>query len=88
MLKDFVSIGDVCNYDKMDQKTDGQSFLQVFWQNGRLTGVNLLDSYTEAGVIRYAVIKGLRQTKASGIDSLTAVQNILLSNILTEVKIS
>jgi hypothetical protein len=36
---DFVGIGDICEYDKMETKYDGQRFLQLFRKGELLTGL-------------------------------------------------
>ena len=61
MGMDFVGIGDVSGQDRMEKKYDGKRFIQLFWKDGLLTGANFLDSYTESGVIKNALMKGLRQ---------------------------
>jgi len=83
---DFVGIGDVDGHDKMEKKYDGKRFIQLFWKNGLLTGANFLDSYTESGAIKNALIKGLRQKGVVLSGSLPFIQNHLIKNILSEVK--
>ncbi len=63
MGMDFISIGDVASYDRTEIKQSGPRYIQLFWKDGLLTGANLLDSTTESGVIKSALIKGLRHTK-------------------------
>jgi 3-phenylpropionate/trans-cinnamate dioxygenase ferredoxin reductase subunit len=86
MGMNFVGIGDVNGYDRMDKKYDGKRFIQLFWKDGLLTGANFLDSFTESGVIKNALIKGLRQKGHSLSGSLPLIQNQLIKNILLEVE--
>ncbi len=58
MGMDFVGIGNVRDYDRMERQSDGKSLVQLFWKDGFLVGANLLDSYTEAGIIKNALVKG------------------------------
>jgi NAD(P)H-nitrite reductase large subunit len=82
---DFVGIGDVNGQDKMEKKYDGKRYIQLFWKDGLLTGANFLDSYTESGVIKNALIKGLRQRRPILSGSLPVIQSQLVKNILWEV---
>ncbi len=86
MGMDFVGIGDICEYDRMEKKSDGKRFIQLFWRNELLTGANFVDTYTEAGVIKNALMKGLMQNKPSYCTSLPVVQNLLIRKILVEVE--
>ncbi len=86
MGMDFVGIGDVNNYDKMEKKFDGKMFIQFFWKNGFLIGTNFIDTYTEAGVIKNALINSLINNNPVYSHSLPIVQNMLIKKILTEVK--
>jgi NADPH-dependent 2,4-dienoyl-CoA reductase/sulfur reductase-like enzyme len=79
---DFVGIGDVYGQDRMEKKYDGKRYIQLFWRNGLLTGANFLDSYTESGAIKNALIKGLRQRGPVLSGSLPIIQNQLVKNIL------
>jgi NAD(P)H-nitrite reductase large subunit len=83
---DFVGIGDVCDYDSMDQKSDDNIFIQLFWKGELLTGANLVNNYAEAGVIKNALLKGLRQNKIHLSDTLPGIQNWLFKKTLLEVK--
>jgi NADPH-dependent 2,4-dienoyl-CoA reductase/sulfur reductase-like enzyme len=83
---DFVGIGDVDGHDKMEKKYDGKRYIQLFWKNGLLTGANFVDSYTESGAIKNAMIKGLRQKGLVLPGSLPLIQNQLIKNILSEVE--
>ncbi len=83
---DFVGIGDVYDYDKVERKFDGRQFSQLFWKGGSLTGVNLLDNYTESGVLKNALVNRLLNGGHAYFHSLPAIQNVLTRKILTEVK--
>jgi len=83
---DFVGIGDVCEYDRMEMKQDGKRFLQVFWKGKLLTGANLVDTYAEAGVIKNALVKGLLQSKSGLCSSLPVIQNLIIRKTLAEVE--
>jgi NADPH-dependent 2,4-dienoyl-CoA reductase/sulfur reductase-like enzyme len=82
---DFVSIGNICQYDIMEKQSDGKEFRQLFWKDGLLTGANFVDTYTEAGVIKNALIKGLTSDKTGYANLLAGVQNLLIRNILVEI---
>ncbi len=86
MGMDFVGIGNVNDHDRMEKKHDGRRYIQLFWKDGLLTGANFLDSYTESGVIKHALIKGLRHNGSALSDSLPLIQNQLIKNILLEVQ--
>ena len=86
MGMDFVSIGDVKGQDRMGKKYDGKRYIQLFWKDGLLTGANFVDSYAESGVIKNALIKGLRQNGPVLSGFLPVVQNQLIKNILLEVE--
>jgi NAD(P)H-nitrite reductase large subunit len=83
---DFVRIGDVCEYDKMDRKYDGKIFRQLFWKDGRLTGANMVDTYCEAGIIKSAVLKGINQPVSRYGNLFPVVQNYLLRKTIAEVE--
>ena len=86
MGMDFVGIGNVNGHDRTEKKYDGRRYIQLFWKDGLLTGANFLDSYTESGVIKHALIKGLRHNGSALSDSLPVIQNQLIKNILLEVQ--
>jgi 3-phenylpropionate/trans-cinnamate dioxygenase ferredoxin reductase subunit len=86
MGMDFVGIGNVNDHDRMEKKYDGRRYIQLFWKDGLLTGANFLDNYTESGVIKHALIKGLRHNGSALSDSLPLIQNQLIKNILLEVQ--
>lgn len=83
---DFVGIGDVHNYNKMERRTQGRRFMQLFWTEGLLTGVNLVDDYTESGILKNAILKSLIQNKSVSSYPLSMVQNLLLKNIVAEAE--
>ena len=86
MGMDFVGIGDVKATTELEKKYDGKRYVQLFWKDGLLTGANFLDSYTESGVIKNALIKGLRQKGPILSVFLPVIQNQLIKNILLEVE--
>jgi NADPH-dependent 2,4-dienoyl-CoA reductase/sulfur reductase-like enzyme len=86
MGMDFIGIGNVNDHDRIEKKYDGKRYIQLFWKDGLLTGANFLDSYTESGVIKHALIKGLRHNGSALSDSLPVIQNQLIKNILLEVQ--
>ena len=86
MGMDFVGIGDVEAYDRTEEKYDGKRYIQLFWKDGLLTGANFLDSFTESGIVKHAVIKRLRHRASALSDSLPFIQNQLIKNILLEVQ--
>ena len=86
MGMDFVGIGDVETHDRIEKKYDGKRYIQIFWKDGLLTGANFLDSYTESGVIKNALIKGLRGNGSALSDFLPLIQNQLIKNILSGVE--
>jgi NADPH-dependent 2,4-dienoyl-CoA reductase/sulfur reductase-like enzyme len=83
---DFVSIGDVNDHDRVEKKYDGKRYIQLFWKDGLLTGANFVDSFTESGPIKTALIKGLRQNGPVLSGCLPVIQNQLVKNILLEVE--
>jgi pyruvate/2-oxoglutarate dehydrogenase complex dihydrolipoamide dehydrogenase (E3) component len=83
---DFVGIGDVDGQDRIEKKYDGKRYLQLFWKGGLLIGANFVDSYTESGAIKNALMKGLRQKNPALSSSLPVIQNQLIKNILSEVE--
>jgi NAD(P)H-nitrite reductase large subunit len=86
MGMDFIGIGDTCDYDRTEQKSDGERFIQLFWKNNLLTGANLVDTYTESGVIKNVLVKGLLSYKSDYFSSLPAIQNLLIKKVLQEVE--
>jgi NADPH-dependent 2,4-dienoyl-CoA reductase/sulfur reductase-like enzyme len=86
MGMDFVSIGDVNGHDRTDKKYDGKRYIQLFWGKRLLTGANFLDSFTESGAVKNALLKGLRQKGAMLSGRLPVIQSQLIKNILSEVE--
>ena len=86
MGMDFVGIGDVNNQDRMEKKYDGKKYIQLFWKEGLLTGANFVDSYTESGAVKHALMKGLRQKGPVRPGSLPMIQSQLIKQILSEVE--
>ena len=86
MRMDFVSIGDVSDFDRMEKKYDGKTYIQLFWKDGLLAGANFLDNYTGSGVMKNALMKGLRHDGSALSDSVPLIQNQLIKNILEEVQ--
>jgi NAD(P)H-nitrite reductase large subunit len=86
MGMDFVGIGDVNNQDRMEKKYDGKRYIQLFWKEGLLTGANFVDSYTESGAVKHALMKGLRQKGPVRPGSLPMIQSQLIKQILSEVE--
>jgi NADPH-dependent 2,4-dienoyl-CoA reductase/sulfur reductase-like enzyme len=86
MGMDFVGIGDVKGQDRIEKRYDGKRYLQLFWNGGHLIGANFLDSYTESGVLKNAIIKGLKQNQPHSSDPVPVIQNRLIKNILMEVE--
>ncbi len=86
MGMDFVGIGNVNDHDRMDKKYDGKTYIQLFWKDGLLAGANFLDSYTGSGVVKNALVKGLRLDGSALSDAVPLIQNQLIKNILKEVQ--
>jgi NADPH-dependent 2,4-dienoyl-CoA reductase/sulfur reductase-like enzyme len=53
----FASVGCMTDYDRMTICHDGSALQVRVWQDGRLAGVNLLDSCLTAGTIKQALLK-------------------------------
>ena len=81
-----MGIGDTCEYDRMEKKTDGDRLIQLFWKDGLLRGANFVGTYTEAGVIKNALLKGLMVDKVGYDASLPVIQNLLIRKMLMEVE--
>ncbi|HUL23469.1 MAG TPA: NAD(P)/FAD-dependent oxidoreductase [Thermodesulfobacteriota bacterium] len=86
MGMDFIGIGNVNDYDRMEKKYDGSRYIQLFWKDGFLTGANFLDNTTDSGVIKNALIKGLRQRGPILSGFVPVIENQLIKNILLEVQ--
>ncbi len=55
----FTGIGDVRHGTREEIHFDGRKYIHLVWQEDQLTGVNLLDEDSEAGVYKYAVLREL-----------------------------
>lgn len=88
MGMDFIGIGNVCEYDRVKTKQDNNRYMQFFWRDGKLTGANLIDFKTEAGVVKNAVIKGLIQARLIRSESFPVIQNCIMERIMAEVEYS
>jgi NAD(P)H-nitrite reductase large subunit len=86
MGMDFIGIGDISDYDKMEKVSDGNRFMQLFWKNKLLTGANFIDFHGESGIIRNAIVKGLINNKPTSDTSLPLAQNLLITNILSKLE--
>ena len=86
MGMDFVGIGNVNDHDRMEKKYDGKTYIQLFWKDGLLAGANFLDNYTGSGVVKNAMMKGLRHNGSALSESVPLIQNQLIKNILKEVQ--
>lgn len=83
---DLVTIGDIRQYDRMERQSDGKRLSLLFWKNGRLTGANFIDSYTESGVIKSILTKGLSQNQPAHNSLLPLTQDLLIKRTLREVE--
>ena len=54
---DFVGIGDVKNYDRLEEYEGEGVFWQLFYQGEQLTGVNSINKMEQSGVIKYLMMK-------------------------------
>jgi NADPH-dependent 2,4-dienoyl-CoA reductase/sulfur reductase-like enzyme len=86
MGMDFVGIGNVNDHDRTEKKYDGETYIQLFWKDRLLAGANFLDHYTGSGVVKNALMKGLRHDGSALSDSVPLIQNHLIKNILKEVQ--
>jgi len=84
---DFVSIGDVSCYERMEMESNGERLIMLFWSDKFLTGVNLLDYYEESGTFKHALIRGLVQKKEVIIDKASLIQTQWIKNLIREVVI-
>ena len=83
---DFVGIGSIIEYDRMDTKHLGRRFVQLFWKNNLIIGANLIDSHSEAGVIKSTIMKGLLHTAPGNQVAIPLLHHMLIKNILAEVE--
>ncbi|MCD8139393.1 MAG: FAD-dependent oxidoreductase [Planctomycetaceae bacterium] len=84
MGMDFVGIGDVGTENSSTTEQGDGWFRKVFYRDGKVVGANFVDSYTEAGVFKNALVKqALRGRALDTTDTaLTPLQNHLLRRIL------
>jgi NADPH-dependent 2,4-dienoyl-CoA reductase/sulfur reductase-like enzyme len=61
----FVSIGDTNCCDHSESVEEGERFAQIFYREGEIRGVNMLDFFSEAGTFKNA----LRKSKILGRNS-------------------
>lgn len=83
---DFIGIGDVKQFTRMEKKYDGKRFIQLFWQGDILTGANFLDDYQSSGIIKNQILKNLQVSYKTSQSSLPFIQNLLIRNIFEEVE--
>ncbi len=84
MGMDFVGIGDVgADNSSTTEQGDGW-FRKVFYRDGQVVGANFVDSYTEAGVFKNALVKQALRGRAldAGGTALTPIQQHVLQSIL------
>lgn len=79
---DFISIGDINCYDRIEIKENKKRFIQLFWNDRFLTGINILGSCEDSGIIKNVIIKNLLQKRAMTSDKMIMVQDELIKNIL------
>ena len=83
---DFVGIGSIIEYDRIETKHFGSRFVQLFWKSGLLAGANLIDSHSDAGILKSAIMKGLLYTAPGKQVPIPVLHNMLIENILAEVE--
>ena len=86
MGMDFVGLGDVREYDRMEVSRDSQGLSMLFWKNSRLCGANFLNRFVDSGVLKNAMIKGPLKATDCPLRPSAMVQERLLCNLLSEVK--
>ena len=55
----FVGIGDVTGADREAKFHDGDKYAQLFWKHGKLSGANLINCDSKAGMLKHMLIKDL-----------------------------
>ncbi|HHV17734.1 MAG TPA: FAD-dependent oxidoreductase [Thermoanaerobacterales bacterium] len=85
MGMDFISIGDVANYDYTEVKQHKNKYIQLFWKDGLLSSANLIDEFYSSGAVKYALIKGLKKQEKMKTGALPVAQDILIRELITEV---
>lgn len=78
---DFISIGDIVCYDKEEIISKGEKFIQFFWKDKFLTGVNVLDSYQDSGILKSIIIKSLINKTVVSADKASLIQTQLLRKL-------
>lgn len=86
MGMDFVGMGNVKDYERTESKItnrDGKAgYVQLFWKNGELTGLNMVDQYLEAGALKYYLSKFRKPPQALA-HSSPMIQNMLLDHYVS-----
>ncbi len=59
MGMDFVGLGQVKNYTRMETTQTDHGLSMLFWDNDKLIGANFLDNYLNCGVLRNALTNSL-----------------------------
>lgn len=77
----FVSIGDISDYTRTANNSDGNRFVQLFWKDELLCGANLIDASNESGIIRYRIIKELLQNKNATRNYMSDIHDSLIKTI-------
>lgn len=84
MDMEFLGAGSVRSYDQVRCMSRGDSFAQLFWTKGRLTGVNLLNGGAVAGPARQALFR--QALRAGGQPpEIPDEQNLLLRDLEKEL---
>lgn len=86
MGMDFVGIGDVREYTRMEKKYDGRRFIQLFWKDEFLSGANFIDVNTESGVVKNEIVKKLVQNRAVTSNTLSDIQNLVIKDMYDLMK--
>jgi len=60
----FVGIGDMTLGTREERYREGERYRHLVWDGQRLVGVNLLNDFLDAGVVKHALVKGLACGKA------------------------
>lgn len=84
MDMEFLGAGSVREYDHVSSASRADSFAQLFWTKGRLTGVNLLNEGAVAGPARQSLF---RQALRGGgqLPEIPDEQNLLLRDLEKEL---
>lgn len=57
MGMDFVGVGDVNDFDRMEQIDENGVLIQLFYKDNKLTACNTLDAYLESGQLIWLITK-------------------------------